>query len=384
MNSKKELPIALILDEYVNGLGLARSLGRDKNIPVWGLLWEGAIVGKSKYLDKVIYYKDRDDFENKLLEINALGRKVIPFFAKDVNFKTLNQLRDQLPHFSILYHDIDILDKNYQTDKAESSGILIPQSVDVLSPTDLNKIEQIEGPYIVKPTQRNAKGETVFRAVISEDLDVIKKACQQCFANDQTTIVAEYIPGGDDSLYTFGGYAHLGKLIEVFNGRKLVQKPRAIGTATTGESLPDLDLEPMCSQFIKDLNYSGLFQLEFKRSTKNDKFYFIEFNPRNWLWSYCSTIAGANLPLAKYYTESKFKTYTRATKIAKTSIYGIEGLLFNILRDKWPGAIWITLKANLRNKRHAFFLYKWNDNAPLFQWAKNTFSSVIGKRNNRR
>ena len=384
MSSKHDKPIALVMDEYINGLGLVRSLGKDPTVPIWALIWNGSMVGSSRYVDKVIWYTDREDFDKKLIEINNIGRKVVPYFAKDVNFLRLNQLKDQLPNFVIEYHDVEILDKNYQTQFAMDSGITIPPSKRINSKEDYFKIKELPLPIIVKPSQHNDEGKSAFKAIITDDLKEVERLCERCFENRQTAIIAEYIPGGDDSLYTFGGYAYKGKLIEVFHGRKLVQKPRSTGTATTAESLPGLNLEPMCKQFIKDTEYTGIFQLEFKKSTKNGKYYFIEFNPRNWLWSYCATVSGANLPLAKYYTESETKVYERTPSIKKTSIHGIEGLLFNLFRDKWPGAIWITIKAMLRAKRHSFFKYKWNDLKPIMKWLHNTFLNLIGKRKNRR
>jgi predicted ATP-grasp superfamily ATP-dependent carboligase len=112
-------------------------------------------------------------------------------------------------------------------------------------------------------------------------------------------VVQEIIPGGDDTLYTFGScMAHDGRLKGVFTGRKLRQKPPGFGICRVGETVLDRELEQDGTRFLQALGYHGISQVEFKYDARDRRYKLMEVNPRCWVWVGLPIRLGINLPFA--------------------------------------------------------------------------------------
>ena len=375
---------ALVMDEFINGLGIIRSLAMDPSVRIFNLSTPDAATSKSRYVEKAFIYANQEELKKRLLEINALGIQIIPFPAKDANYELLIQMKTQLTNFFIPWSDLEILDKVDQSKRAEKFGITLPKTVFLEDHHALESIQTIPLPIMVKPAMAPKTGKTVFKALQASTHERARELAIQAIDNGQNAIVSHYIPGDDRSLYTLGGYAYEGELLIHMSGRKIAQKPKLRGTASLAEVLPDLDLSHLGIEFLKGINYTGLFQLEFKKSTLDQQYYFIEFNPRNWLWAHASTLSGPNLALQKFYTESKSGKQVSFVKRKKALFITPEGVAYNILKEKWFGIIPITLSAMIRNIRISFSIFKWSDLSPYFQFIKNYWLFKRGKRSDRR
>ena len=60
----KNIEIALILDGFINGLGIVRSLKMAENIPVAILCKKGAALAQSNKIDFIFYYRDYKELSN--------------------------------------------------------------------------------------------------------------------------------------------------------------------------------------------------------------------------------------------------------------------------------------------------------------------------------
>lgn len=362
----KNIEIALILDGFINGLGIVRSLKMAENIPVAILCKKGAALAQSNKIDFIFYYRDYKEFEQQLLKINEIFKSVIPYYCKDNHLKIVFDLKDVLTNFKIYDFDLTLLEKNAQIELCQKTKVLYPRSYFVSSMQEFDALQLKDKTYIIKPVSSNSKNP--FKTKISSNIEELKKYAMQCIDLEIKAIISHYIPGDDKSLITLGGYSNNGKLQKYFCGRKIAQRPKNNGVASVAESITDSEIIEIGKKFLSGTTFTGIFQIEYKRSPDN-QYYFIEFNPRNWSWGYVATISGKNLAVEKYITETKIKTKVR--ELATPNFYlWTEGVFYNLIKDRWLGGISRGLKL-LFTKRVTFAIFSWNDPKPFFSYLKN-------------
>jgi D-aspartate ligase len=190
---------------------------------------------------------------------------------------------------------IQALDKAALAKVAKDNGVLTPRRFELsdFEPPAAN----IPFPVIIKPAIKNRPEIDVvnkaFRIHLCRNLDELKNAAQALEKLGQPYVIQEYIPGGDDALFTCGVYCHQGKLMAWSTSRKIRQFPSQTGECSLGETvhLPAL-VEPS-KKLIRAIGLSGILQIEYKKC--GDKFYLIEINPRIWSWHEIHRFVGVNL-----------------------------------------------------------------------------------------
>ena len=298
--------VALVLSSAECGLAVIRSLGEDPRIKVISLGKKNQPGTVSKYLYECYYFDSYDKTEiiGILKQINDKYSKIIPIPAgNDFWVKILADAKDELNNFVFSFNENihDLMSKAFQKQICEKDNIPYPASVIVRTYDDLKKADELSYPVIVKPFRRNTKDEVFRNKIFFENETMLKEMKDEIGKAD--FLMSEYIEGPDSELYTFGSYAHQGKVVSDFSGRKLTQKPMGTGTAGLAEGVEGVfPFQDDSIKFLKACGFSGISQIEYKRSGKDGLFYFMEFNPRSWLWIYLATAEGINLPLAEYYT----------------------------------------------------------------------------------
>jgi len=115
-------------------------------------------------------------------------------------------------------------------------------------------------------------------------------------------MVQEWIPGGDDGLYTLGSYvAQDGRALGVFCGRKLQQtRNDNMGSCRVGEALwADAVVESGLA-LLSAVRFHGISQVEFKLDPRDGLFKLIEINPRLYQWHGLASACGVDLPVIAY------------------------------------------------------------------------------------
>ena len=154
-------------------------------------------------------------------------------------------------------------------------------------------------PAIVKPAIRNAPemlANPPFRARICGNAVEVASACAELLTVGARPTVQEFIPGGDDSLITVGVAALEGRILALFTGRKLRQFPPAVGQASYAVSCEAPEAAAGAARMLADIGFTGLAQVEYKRSGGVD--HLLEINPRSWSWIGLAPASGVNLPAA--------------------------------------------------------------------------------------
>jgi D-aspartate ligase len=288
-------PAVVVGVGWVAGLAAIRSLGR-AGVPVLAVDDRPSALGfRSRYAQARLApdrIGRRDDFVRFLAELG----EGVAFPTHDDDLETIARHRGQL-RLTCPFPDWDLLgrmqDKRHQLAVAAEVGVAAPRSAD--EPTG-----ELGFPVLLKPSDpaafRRRFGVKAFRCASREELE-------RRFddARDHRPLIQEWIPGGDDTLYTVGSYlAKDGEPLGLFSGRKLRQTPREIGTARVAEGrwLPELVEDAL--RLLRGLGFFGISQVELKRDPRDGRFKLIEVNPRLWEWHGLAVACGVDLPRLAY------------------------------------------------------------------------------------
>ena len=83
-------------------------------------------------------------------------------------------------------------------------------------------------------------------------------------------------------------------------GIKLMEHPLEYGTATLAQSIKNDIVLQQSKILLKELNYTGVCEVEYLFDSCDCKYKLIEINPRTWLWVDLAIKNGINYPLFIY------------------------------------------------------------------------------------
>ena len=114
-----------------------------------------------------------------------------------------------------------------------------------------------------------------------------------------SALVQDFVPGGDDQLYTAGVFRGGGRVL-VFTGRKLKQHPPTLGIARLSEALEVPEIVAGSVRLCAELGYEGVAQVEYKRDARDGAYRLMEVNFRPWTWIGLATACGVPLVAAAH------------------------------------------------------------------------------------
>ena len=313
---ESKVPIGVVFDCHVNGLGIIRSLG-EKNIPTLALDCNPRGIGLfSKYCYSKVCpdpANNEKEFVDFLLEIGkALKSKGVLFPTNDKWLIAISKYREELERyylFPMSKWDIiqNCVDKIRMYKIADKAHIPIPET---LFCQDISKLKEVSSaikyPCIIKPNIP-PEFDKVFktRFVRIERWDDITNWLEnnKMILNGSNIgfIIQEVIPGDASCLYTFSAYSNTKAEIVSFSVIcKVRQAPPDYGTITSGEIVRQPKVIELGTFLIKNLGYHGLSNIEFKRDQRDGKFKLMEINARSGMSIYYTTKSGVNLPYFAY------------------------------------------------------------------------------------
>jgi D-aspartate ligase len=292
---------------WVNGLAALRSLGRAglRVLAVDHRPW--ALGLRSRYAEPVIAPDPLDDEDGFLARLAELGRTLdepVPVFpTHDEHLNAIARKADSLGNaFRYPFPSWDVLErvqeKRHQLDKAVEVGLGVPRTLHPRSVAEARAAgEELGYPVFVKPSKpqlfKQRYGRQAYRCETWPELEEAYGRMEP-----YEPMVQEWIPGGDDELYTVGSYiASDGAPLGLFCGRKLRQTLPWMGSCRVGEAVwVDRVIEDGL-RLLRALGYHGISQVEVKRDPRDGVFKLIEVNPRLWQWHGLAAACGVDLPL---------------------------------------------------------------------------------------
>jgi D-aspartate ligase len=292
-------PTAVVVNVgWVPGISAVQTLGR-AGVGVHAVDHRADALGfRSRYVfERHVSPRRLDDPGAWVEFVAALGERIggrsAVFALADDDLNTIAAAQARLAErFVFPFPEWPVLerlqDKRIQVEDARAAGVPTPRTS--AAPTD-----DLGFPVLVKPARpdefRRAFGVKAFRCETREELD---EAWARSLPYDP--LVWEWIPGGDDELYTLGSYvARDGTALGLFCGRKLLQDPPGIGNARVAEAVWVDEVVDQGLALLGRLGFHGVSQVEFKRDSRDGAYKLMEVNPRLWQWHALAAACGVNL-----------------------------------------------------------------------------------------
>ena len=294
-----------ILGNHIQGLGISRI---SKRLGYKNTLFNNSgysVARFSNTCDHFVKYSNLKELLYKLTEKQVADKEAILIPTNDslVGFLADNyELLNKKYYLSIAPKKITEIafNKRNTYNIATKAGIPIPKSY---YPDSINDIEQlcteIEFPVILKPAEMydffKTSGKKVFLCnKQSELIDNYHTAVKIIPANQ--VIVQEFLAGGAKNLYSFASYTKNGEVVGSFIVNRIRQKPMDFGVSTTfARTVINEQIEFLAKKFLKEINYTGLSEVEFMYEDKIKDYKLIEINPRTWKWHSMANIVDINL-----------------------------------------------------------------------------------------
>ena len=295
---------------WVNGLAAIRSLGRRgvRVLAVDNRPW--ALGFRSRYAEPHLApnpLEDERGFIDALIALADVTDDPLPIFpTHDEHVNSIARHADELearyrfpfPSWQVLEK---IQSKRHQLETAEAIGFPVPRTFHPANPEEaLAAGEEVGFPLLIKPSAnvkfRRDHARQAFRC---ENATELAKAYE--LSAPYEPMVQEFIPGGDNELYTLGSYLTPdGTALGLFSGRKLRQTRGYMGSARVAEALWVDEVVDTGLALLRALEFHGLSQVEVKRDPRDGKYKLIEVNPRLWQWHGLAAACGVDLPWIAY------------------------------------------------------------------------------------
>ena len=308
MKRKNKQIGAIVIGGHIQGLGIARILGRE-NIPVIifdktnlniarfsNYCHEFHLVSNNDIIEKLEDFRKKNFFEGWII-----------YPTNDAHVEVLSKHKTQLePYFkittdswnsvSIFYNKI----KTYQL--AHKLEIPIAKTY---FPSEINDLDSINISYpcILKPAvMHNFFEKTKQKVFICSDLNQLKKKYKKAttIIPKEEIIIQEIIQGPSKNQFS-ACFLFLNKQTYVWlTACRMRQHPIDFGNATTYAETIDIPaLKLYAEKILIASDYNGICEVEFKLDSRDNQYKFLEVNTRTWKWH---TIANkAETPFVKSY-----------------------------------------------------------------------------------
>jgi predicted ATP-grasp superfamily ATP-dependent carboligase len=303
-------PLAVVLGLGVNGLGVARSLGR-AGIPTLGLWSEDDQAGRVSRYCRAVRAPSTPSDETLSVLLHAIGEpedKPVLFPTSDAYAHWISERQDVL-RGSFRFHTVAPALFEGLNSKIGSVRLAAEHGIDTPRTASFDRLPSFERgigalslPIVVKPIDtfrrtlpRGAKNE-LFRA--RDALDAYVRSFAR-FLPDM--VFQEVVPSGD-------GHIHVctllldaaGEPLLRYTGRKIRQYRPDFGVTSFGVSEWNGELADLSARFMRAAGYRGLCTLEFARDRRSGRYLFLEANLRSYYHNQLFTDSGVNFALAEY------------------------------------------------------------------------------------
>ncbi len=299
---------ALVVGGDFHGLAIVRSLGR-RGIPVCIVDNEHSIGRYSRYATHFRRVpelrRERQTIDSLIQvarELNLKGWVLFP--TRDEHVAAFSKHKEELEQWFRVptpgWETIKWAWNKWNTySLALKIGLDIPKTWCPRSLDDLAKIDA-DFPLGIKPAVKEdffyATKAKAWRANNREELlSLWKKASVHSGSNQ--VLVQEIIPGDGTCQFSSCMFFKDGQALASMEAQRWRQHPPEFGRAATYvESINRPDLTGLAARFLKEINYYGLAEVEFKLDPRDSKYKLLDVNARTWGFHVLGPAAGVDFP----------------------------------------------------------------------------------------
>lgn len=282
--------VVCVGESGINGLATVRSLGRrGVRVHVFALQGSPQIASLSRYCAAETRVPDVGALYEALRarQSNAAHRALL-FIDNDKMLKALAPHADELQRsFRIvepLARVTRFMDKTFQLQAAAEAGIAVPRTWLPNSWDDIAAIGAQTGERLLakpSPARFPAGTNPSFKAIVAASAGGLEQQLRGLVTSPADVLVQEYIDGDESCHYGSVCYrAQNRDACFVMSTRKVRQTSLEVGIMAVGRVVDVPQVRKMTVRLVETLDYRGVIHVEFKRSPRDGKYYFIEWNAR--------------------------------------------------------------------------------------------------------
>jgi D-aspartate ligase len=282
--------VVCVGDPGINGLATLRSLGRrGVRLHVVALQASAQIASLSRYCAGETRVPDLGALHDALcaLPVNPACRTLL-FIDNDRMMKALApHAVDLARRFRVvepLANATQFMDKVFQLRAAAEAGIAVPRTWLPNSWEDIAAIAGQTGERLLakpSPVRFPAGAYPSFKAIVAPSAGELERQLRALVRSAADVLVQEYIEGDDTCHYGSLCYrAESSNACFVLSTRKVRQTSLEAGIMAVGRVVDAPEVRRMTRRLVERLDYRGVIHVEFKRSPRDGKYYFIEWNAR--------------------------------------------------------------------------------------------------------
>lgn len=299
---------ALVIGGNLNGLSIARSLGRH-GIPVWVASPPYArLASCSRYALRTVTWPEGEsraqvEFLLELASRHHLDQWVL-FPTSDESAALLAKFRAELSRlYCVATPPWDVLrwayDKRLTYRLAADEHVNFPSTSIPATESELERLP-IAFPAILKPaTHASVNRLTAEKAwPVNNRAELVARYRQaRELIPTNLILVQERIPGGGESQFSFAALCFEGRTLAYLTARRTRQYPIDFGYSSSFVETMDVpEIIAPSQRLLAAIRYTGIVEVEYKFDSRDGRFKLLDINPRLWTWSTLGRRAGLDFP----------------------------------------------------------------------------------------
>jgi D-aspartate ligase len=303
---------AVVVGGDFHGLGIMRSLGRH-GIPVCVVDDEYSIGRFSRYATHSVRAPNLRDPAQVVEFLLAMGRRMnlqgwVLFPTRDELVEAFSRNKSALAEvFRVPTPEWDVVkwacNKWNTYTLAEKIGIPIPKTWCPRTVADIDAIDTLF-PVCIKPAVKvEFFYATKAKAWRAENRDELKLMFEKALplVGSSEILVQEIIPGDGTTQFSSCVFFKNGKAIATMEAQRWRQHPPEFGRAATFvESLDLPEIVEPTLRLLREMNYYGLVEVEYKLDHRDGKYKLLDVNTRTWGFHALGPPAGADFSYLQF------------------------------------------------------------------------------------
>jgi predicted ATP-grasp superfamily ATP-dependent carboligase len=299
---------ALVIGGNLNGLSIARSLGRH-GVPVWVTTPPNIkLASCSRYTLRTLHWPE-EECEAQVAYLLELAERYhldqwVLFPTSDESAALLSKFHAELSRrFRVSTPNWNVLrwayDKRLTYRLAAEERVDYPSTILPGTEADLDGVG-ISFPAVLKPATHASinrfTAEKAWPAANREELLARYREARDLIPPD-LILVQERIPGGGEAQFSYAALCCDGQPIASLTARRTRQYPIDFGYSSSFvETLDVPEIVAPSRRLLAAIRYTGLVEVEYKRDARDGRYKLLDINPRLWTWSPLGGRAGVDFP----------------------------------------------------------------------------------------
>jgi D-aspartate ligase len=304
---------AVVIGGDYQGLGIVRSLGRH-GVPVCVVDDEHSISRFSRYTKSFVSLPDLRDQRRVVDSLLETGKQLglegwVLYPTREELVAAFSHNRSELSEvFRVPTPDWESVkwawDKRNTYQLAQELGIPTPVTHYPEHVDELALLDSFAPPFVLKPAIKEhffyATKAKAWRANSHSELRTLYQEASK-LAGSGEIMVQELIPGGGSQQFSYCAFFRNGEAVGKMVASRRRQHPFEFGRASTYVETVDVPiLEDYSERFLREIDYYGLVEIEYKLDPRDSRYKLLDVNARTWGYHSLGAQAGVDFSYMLY------------------------------------------------------------------------------------